>query len=79
MWNWMHGYGAHGYGMHAGYVWLWPVLLLGLVVWVVWVTSRSLPERRHEESAEELLKRRYAAGEIDDEEYRRRREQLRHV
>jgi putative membrane protein len=59
-------------------MWLWPVLLLGFVVWVVWVMSRSPQGPRHEESAEDLLRRRYAAGEIDDEEFRRRREQLRH-
>ncbi len=77
MWNWMYGYGGHGYGWHTWWMWSWPVLLLGFVVWVVWVMSRRPQGARYEESAEDLLRRRYAAGEIDDEEFRRCREQLR--
>ena len=72
MWNWMYGNGAHGWWM-----WLWPLLLVGLVFWVVWVTIRGSHGLLHESSAEDLLKRRYAAGEIDDGEFRRRRDQLR--
>lgn len=77
MWNWMQGYGAQSYGMHGWWMWLWPLLLLGVVVWLVSLSVQAA--RRTEKSAEDLLRRRYAAGEIDETEFRRRREHLRHA
>lgn len=72
MWNWMYGNGTPGWWMS-----LWPLLLIGLVLWVAWVAIRGSYGPIREGSAEDLLKRRYAAGEIDEGEFRRRRDQLR--
>ncbi len=68
MWN-----GLHGWGM-----WIWPILLIALVVWIVWIVSRRMGEPpRGQDNAEEVLRRRYAAGEIDEAEFERRLAELR--
>ena len=52
-----------------------PLILLGLLVWLV---ARAISHRPSSgESAEELLRRRFAAGEIDEEEFAKRSEVLR--
>lgn len=62
------------YGMHMGWMWLWPVVGLAVVVALVWAMVRaggSAAGPRAEESPEVILKRRYARGEIRQEEYER--------
>ena len=54
--------------------WLWPLLLLGVLVAVV-LAMRDLGRDGGDDgtrAAEEALARRYAEGEIDEDEYRRR-------
>jgi putative membrane protein len=58
-----------------GISFLVPLILLGLMVWLV---ARAISHRPGSgESAEELLRRRFAAGEIDEEEFGKRSEVLR--
>lgn len=62
------------YGMHMGWMWLWPVVGLAVVVVLVWAMVRAggAVARPHaDESPEAILKRRYARGEIEREEYER--------
>ena len=75
-----------GYGMGAGYGWIFMlvfwVLLITVVVWVVtWLvpgSARGAGDRQQDvhETPLEILDRRLASGEIDIEEYVRVREQL---
>ena len=71
-------------GGHAmGWMWIWWVLGVIVIVAAIWTLTRSGgrfrgrdrggPER---ESPEEILKRRYASGEIDRDEYEARRRDL---
>jgi putative membrane protein len=67
------------YGFHSGWMWLWmvvPLVLLIIFVWLV-VRATSNESRRSEETPEQILKRRYARGEIEREEYERRSTDLR--
>ena len=71
-------------GGHAmGWMWIWWVLAVVLIVAVVWGFARSQDrfrprdrDRPERESPEEILKRRYASGEIDRDEYEARRRDL---
>jgi putative membrane protein len=68
-----------GGGFHAGWMSLWmivPLLIVILLVWIV-VRSASGPSWRSEDTPEQILKRRYARGEIEREEYERRLTDLR--
>ncbi|RMG18657.1 MAG: SHOCT domain-containing protein [Deltaproteobacteria bacterium] len=63
--------GWDGYG-HMGWMALWWVVGLALLVALVWVIARAAAgpgERARGESPEEILKQRYARGEIDRETY----------
>ena len=65
---------------HMGWMGLWWVFGLVLVVLVIWAVTRaagSPASGREEESPEALLKRRYARGELDEQEYERRLNNLR--
>jgi putative membrane protein len=69
-----------GYGAHMGWMWLWWIVGLGLLVLLVWAVARaagSPSPPRGEDSPETILKRRYARGEVDREEYERRLTDLR--
>ena len=68
-------------GMTGGWMVLWALVGLGLVVVAVlgsiWlVTNRSPAHPGSAPDAEEVLRRRYAAGEIDREEYLRMQRDL---
>ena len=63
------GWLGMGIGM-AAWV-LLPVVIIGLVVWLMNRTPVRGDDRRSE-SAEDVLRRRFAGGEIDGEEYERR-------
>ena len=53
-----------------------PILLIGLVVWLI-VRAAISQSRAPSETAEDVLRRRFASGEIDADEYQRRLEVLR--
>ncbi len=65
----------HMNGLWSGYMGIFWVLLLVLVVWLL-LRDRRGGSRRHT-SAREVLDQRYARGEIDREEYLRRLDDLR--
>jgi putative membrane protein len=71
-------WGVHDMWGHGWWMWIWPILLIALVVAVIWIVSRprTRPPSTHGDDAEEVLRRRYAAGEIDEDEFRRRRSEL---
>jgi putative membrane protein len=61
-----------------GFMWLFWIGLIVLVVWlVVRVVSGGATRGDPQELPEQILKRRYARGEIDKEEYERRLSDLR--
>jgi putative membrane protein len=68
------------YGAAMGWMWLWWIVGLAVLVLVVWAMTRAAGmsgSARGEDSPETLLKRRYARGEIDRDEYERRLNDLR--
>ncbi|WP_265109868.1 SHOCT domain-containing protein [Halosolutus halophilus] len=68
-----------GWGGFGGWMFLWPVLLFGvLALLALWTGSRGREARtaRPDRSLAELRER-YARGELSDEEFERRRRNLR--
>ena len=60
-------------GWHMGWMWIWwvlGVLLVVAVVWIAVIASRGGP-RPVGERPDDVLKRRYALGEIDRDTYER--------
>jgi putative membrane protein len=76
MFGWHHadGIGLMGFGLLA---WILPLILIGLVVWLLVRTFGQRSPMGSSNEAEEVLRRRFAAGEIDGDEYARRLEILR--
>lgn len=69
-----------GYGDHMGWMGLWWIVGVVLLLLLVWAVARAsgLPgPSRTEEPPETILKRRYARGDIDREEFERRLTDLR--
>ena len=67
-------------GAHMGWMWLWWLVGLGVLILFVWAVARAAGSsgiRGPEEPPEAILKRRYARGEMDDQEYERRLGNLR--
>jgi putative membrane protein len=64
---------------HMGWMWLWWVVGLALLVAIVWAVMRAaMPTSAGDRpSPEAILKGRYARGEIDQQEYERRLADLR--
>ena len=63
-----------------GWMWLWWIVGLGVLVLLVWAIARAAASPappRGEDSPDTILKRRYARGELDREEYERRLSDLR--
>lgn len=60
-------------GWHMGWMGLWWVVGIALVVLLAWVLLRAggVGRTGERESPEQILKRRYARGEIDRETYQR--------
>lgn len=80
------GWGMMGPGMMGGFGWMWlmpvfSIVLLGLIIWAIVASVRSLSESRGKDvsktdSALEVLKKRYARGEISKEEYEEKKKDL---
>lgn len=61
----------------GGFMWIFWILLIVLVVWVLKTATGAGTNNSHEkESPLDILKKRYASGEIDESEYQRRRKEL---
>ena len=52
-----------------GWMWVFWLIVIGLIVWLVTQVSQRGPSDTQRESPEQVLKRRYAQGEIDREAY----------
>ena len=64
----MMGFG--GFGMLGGGMFLWPLLLIGLVLLLVYgVGNRDLGDDTGQAQAIETLRERYARGELTADEY----------
>jgi len=80
------GWGMMGPYMMGGFGWMWlmpvfSIVLLGLIIWAIVASVRSLGESRGKDSlktspALEVLKERYARGEISKEEYEEKKKDL---
>lgn len=68
----MGGYG----GMMGGWMFLWPLLLIGGIVWFLG-SFQGQANPRTQETAMETLRIQYARGEISEEEFENRRRTLR--
>lgn len=68
----MGGYG----GMMGGWMFLWPLLLIGGLVWFLG-SFQNQPNSRGQDSALETLRAQYARGELSEEEFETRRRTLR--
>lgn len=67
------------HGGHMGWMWLWWLGILALIVGVLWAVARGAAAqgRAGENAPETVLKRRYARGELNREEYEQRLRELR--
>ncbi|MCU7917050.1 MAG: SHOCT domain-containing protein [Candidatus Thiodiazotropha sp. (ex Epidulcina cf. delphinae)] len=66
-----------GMGFGGGFMWLFWVLLIIVIVWVVKAAmggSNSPSEKQ--KTALDILKERYASGEIDKEEFEQKRKDI---
>lgn len=69
----MHG----GWGFFGGWMFLWPLLLLGLILYAVYqLSGGSTGGTKGSDDALAELRRRYARGELDEEEFDRRKRKL---
>ena len=69
-----------GMGYHMGWMWIWWIGGLVVLVLLVWAIARGTAGPAATctgDSPEAILKRRYAHGDIDREEYERRLGDLR--
>ena len=66
-----------GMGFGGGFMWLFWILLIVVIVWAVKAVtgSRNNPSERRK-SALDILRERYARGEIDKEEFEQKRKDL---
>lgn len=66
-----------GMGFGGGFMWLFWILLVAVIVWAVKATAGSSnnPSKK-QKSALDILKERYARGEIDQDEYETRRKNI---
>jgi putative membrane protein len=64
-----------GLGLFGGGMFLWPFLLVGLVLLLVYRTNREEQTSKTDTALAELRER-YARGELSDEEFETRRSSL---
>ena len=68
---------GHGFGFGGGFMWLFWILLIIVVVWALKATAFSdRKDGRTNQSPLEILQERFARGEIDEEEFERKRRLL---
>jgi putative membrane protein len=68
-------FGGHGFG--GGFMWLFWILLIAVIVWALKAQSFSRGKGEAvDKSALEILQDRFARGEIDEEEFERKRKLL---
>ena len=68
---------GHGFGFGGGFMWLFWILLIVVIVWAVRAMSSADRNRRGSaKSPLEILQERFARGEIDEEEFERKRKLL---
>ena len=66
-----------GHGFGGGFMWLFWILLIVVVVWALKATAFSNGKaERKDKSPLEILQERFARGEIDEEEFERKRKLL---
>lgn len=65
-----------GFGMMGGAMFLWPILLIGLIVVLVWGLG-DRAETGDRDQAMTVLRERYARGELSEEEFDERRRRIR--
>ncbi len=72
----MSGSGSMWFG--GGFMWIFWILLLVILVWIVKVamTDASSKKTTEDDSPLEILKKRYARGDIEEDEFIRRRKEL---
>ncbi len=66
-------YDGHMYGFFGGFMWLFWLLVIGLIIWVIKGVGSGPPGTK---SALQVLEERYARGEIDREEFEQKRKDL---
>ena len=68
---------GHGFGFGGGFMWLFWILLIVVVVWALKATAFSdRNDRVVDKPPLEILQGRFARGEIDEEEFERKRRLL---
>ena len=68
---------GHGFGFGGGFMWLFWILLIIVIVWAVRaMLSADINRRGSAKSPLEILQERFARGEIDEEEFERKRKLL---
>ena len=68
---------GHWFGFGGGFMWLFWILLIIVIVWAVKaaVGNSNNPSAEHK-SALDILKERYAKSEIDQDEFEQKRKDL---
>jgi len=68
---------GHGFGFGGGFMWLFWILLIVVIVWAFKATAFSdRKDRGVDKPPLEILQGRFARGEIDEEEFERKRKLL---
>lgn len=68
-------YEGHWFG--GGFMWLFWIALIIVLLWVVKIASRSEPSSlESSKSALDILKERYVRGEINQEEYEQKKKDI---
>ncbi|CAC9606831.1 hypothetical protein [uncultured Gammaproteobacteria bacterium] len=68
------GFGMMGLG--GGFMWIFWILLIVVIVWMVKESSENKSAFKPSKSALDILKERYAKGDIGKEEFEQKRSDL---
>ncbi len=63
-------------GFAGGFMWIFWILLIVVVVWLVVAFTRDAGRDTRSKTPLQILEERYARGEIDEEEFEKRRRHL---